>query len=102
MTPDALQARSVQERERLSRIWKIVYRALVKSPDNGNAVTEAAVTIEREIVAPAVSAERERCAVIADEWRAAGHEHDCGCPLCGVDRGISRAIRATGGTTDGT
>jgi len=37
--------------------------------------------------------ERARAAKLADDWRCTGHEHDCGCPLCGVARGLAAAIR---------
>jgi len=36
---------------------------------------------------------REAAGVADQWWRCAGHERDCGCALCGVPRGIAKAIR---------
>lgn len=36
----------------------------------------------------------EAAARMCADWRCVGHEHDCGCALCGVARGLSTAIRA--------
>lgn len=60
-----------------------------------HAKIAAALTREYEAGA---RAEREACARIADSWRAAGHEDDCGCALCGIARGIARALRARDAT----